>query len=137
MLHTDAFNKSNKHKMTKTDYLKNTSLPGIAPEVLDVSFPHIINRDTFNASHLKCFYDNIVFAPFIFIEDSLDIPKERSMTIDGGLTMKISSLAPTSVNNSGSTLLGKTTRIDPYYLITRVRFRDSFPFIRLKYILLE
>jgi Sec7-like guanine-nucleotide exchange factor len=36
MLHTDAFNKSNKRKMSKADYLKNTSLPGIAPEVLDV-----------------------------------------------------------------------------------------------------
>lgn len=36
MLHTDAFNKSNKHKMTKADYVKNTSLPGVAPEVLDV-----------------------------------------------------------------------------------------------------
>jgi Sec7-like guanine-nucleotide exchange factor len=36
MLHTDAFNKSNKWKMTKSDYIKNTSLPGIFPEVLDV-----------------------------------------------------------------------------------------------------
>ena len=37
MLHTDAFNKSNKRKMTKADYIKNTRLPGVAPEVLDVS----------------------------------------------------------------------------------------------------
>lgn len=37
MLHTDAFNKSNKRKMTKPDYVKNTRLPGVAPEVLDVS----------------------------------------------------------------------------------------------------
>ena len=37
MLHTDAFNKSNKRKMTKQDYIKNTRLPGVAPEVLDVS----------------------------------------------------------------------------------------------------
>ena len=36
MLHTDAFNKSNKRKMTKADYVKNTRLPGVAPEVLDV-----------------------------------------------------------------------------------------------------
>ena len=36
MLHTDAFNKSNKRKMTKPDYIKNTRLPGVAPEVLDV-----------------------------------------------------------------------------------------------------
>lgn len=36
MLHTDAFNKSNKRKMTKVDYIKNTRMPGVAPEVLDV-----------------------------------------------------------------------------------------------------
>jgi Sec7-like guanine-nucleotide exchange factor len=36
MLHTDAFNKSNKRKMTKPDYVKNTRLPGVPPEVLDV-----------------------------------------------------------------------------------------------------
>ena len=37
MLHTDAFNKSNKRKMTKVDYVKNTRLPGVPSEVLDVS----------------------------------------------------------------------------------------------------
>jgi Sec7-like guanine-nucleotide exchange factor len=36
MLHTDAFNKSNKRKMTKADYVKNTRLPGVPPEVLEV-----------------------------------------------------------------------------------------------------
>lgn len=37
MLHTDAFNKSNKRKMSKADYVKNTRLPGVPPEVLEVS----------------------------------------------------------------------------------------------------
>lgn len=36
MLHTDAFNKSNKRKMTKVDYQKNTAISGVIPEVLDV-----------------------------------------------------------------------------------------------------
>jgi Sec7-like guanine-nucleotide exchange factor len=36
MLHTDAFNKSNKRKMMKGDYVKNTRLPGVAPEALEV-----------------------------------------------------------------------------------------------------
>lgn len=36
MLHTDAFNKSNKRKMSKPDYVKNTRLPGVPPEVLEV-----------------------------------------------------------------------------------------------------
>ena len=39
MLHTDAFNKSNKRKMTKPDYIKNTKLVGVPTEVLDVSTP--------------------------------------------------------------------------------------------------
>ncbi|KAF8078454.1 hypothetical protein FPV67DRAFT_1557780 [Lyophyllum atratum] len=64
MLHTDAFNKSNKRKMSKADYIKNTRLPGVAPEVLD------------------CFYDNIVFAPFIFIEDPLDINGQRGLSAE-------------------------------------------------------
>ena len=36
MLHTDAFNKSNRNKMTKADYVKNTRLPGVLPEMLEV-----------------------------------------------------------------------------------------------------
>ena len=48
MLHTDAFNKSNKRKMAKADYIKNTKLPGVPPEVLDVREPRSlsINRLT-------------------------------------------------------------------------------------------
>ncbi|KAG9128360.1 hypothetical protein FRC07_000034 [Ceratobasidium sp. 392] len=38
MLHTDVFNKSNKNKMTKADYIKNTRMGGIPPEVLDLLF---------------------------------------------------------------------------------------------------
>lgn len=44
MLHTDAFNKSNKRKMTKADYIKNTRLPGVAPEVLDVSLVYAVEE---------------------------------------------------------------------------------------------
>ncbi|KAG0709032.1 hypothetical protein DFH29DRAFT_993870 [Suillus ampliporus] len=95
MLHTDAFNKSNKRKMTKVDYQKNTAVSGVIPEVLD------------------CFYDNIVFAPFIFIEDPMDPPHP---SVDGSL-----SRPPTStglpMTPVGGTLLSRP-RIDPYYLIT-------------------
>ncbi|KAI0669996.1 hypothetical protein C8Q78DRAFT_976061 [Trametes maxima] len=102
MLHTDAFNKSNKRKMTKPDYIKNTRLPGVAPEVLD------------------CFYDNIVFAPFIFIEDPLDVNGQRGL-VPETVTRRMSTLNVSSPGglNSGSTLLGKNNKIDPYYLITR------------------
>ncbi|KAI0824263.1 hypothetical protein BC628DRAFT_1323355 [Trametes gibbosa] len=104
MLHTDAFNKSNKRKMTKPDYIRNTRLPGVAPEVLD------------------CFYDNIVFAPFIFIEDPLDVNGQRGL-VPEAVTRRMSTLnapSPGGLNSgSGSNLLGKNNKIDPYYLIAR------------------
>lgn len=40
MLHTDAFNKSNKNKMTKADYARNTRLDGVNRLVLDVRSAH-------------------------------------------------------------------------------------------------
>jgi hypothetical protein len=51
MLHTDAFNRHNKNKMTKPDYVRNTRLDGVPPPVLEA------------------FFDNITFTPFVFIED--------------------------------------------------------------------
>ncbi|KAJ7456682.1 hypothetical protein FB451DRAFT_1276828 [Mycena latifolia] len=101
MLHTDAFNKSNKRKMTKADYIKNTRLPGVPSEVLD------------------CFYDNIVVTPFIFIEDPLDVNGQRGLVSDGGPTRALSMGNPLSASGSGSgtTLLGKVNKVDPYYLI--------------------
>ena len=61
ILHTDVFNKNNKHKMQKTDYLKNTRGEGISEDILGV------------------FYDNITYTPFIHVEDDLDINGERIM----------------------------------------------------------
>ncbi|KAL8695065.1 MAG: hypothetical protein Q9218_000433 [Villophora microphyllina] len=59
ILHTDVFNKNNKHKMQKLDYTKNSRGTGVADEVLE------------------CFYDNISYTPFIHVEDDLDINGER------------------------------------------------------------
>ncbi|KAF9650747.1 hypothetical protein BDM02DRAFT_3111798 [Thelephora ganbajun] len=100
MLHTDAFNKSNKHKMTKADYIRNTSLPGVASEVLD------------------CFFDNIVFAPFIFIEDPLDL-NPTLPPLDGAPSRRGSTFASPNGNVGAGTSLLKSNRIDPYYLIIR------------------
>ena len=36
MLHTDAFNKHNKNKMSKVDYVRNTRMDGVSPLVLEV-----------------------------------------------------------------------------------------------------
>jgi hypothetical protein len=114
MLHTDAFNKSNKRKMSKADYIRNTTLPGLIPEVLGVC------RTTFALqwglmTAPQCFYDNTVFAPFIFIEDPLD-----EGNVEGNLTRpSTSSGLPSPMIQSGNALLSRP-KIDPYYLITNV-----------------
>lgn len=59
ILHTDVFNKNNKHKMQKNDYVKNAKGQGVAEEILE------------------CFYDNISYTPFIHVEDDVDINGER------------------------------------------------------------
>ena len=38
MLHTDAFNKHNKNKMSKADYVRNTRMEGVSPLVLEVCY---------------------------------------------------------------------------------------------------
>ncbi|KAF8640498.1 hypothetical protein AX17_000160 [Amanita inopinata Kibby_2008] len=101
MLHTDVFNKSNRRKMTKADYVRNTKLPGVATEVLE------------------CFYDNIVFAPFIFIEDPVEPNGQMSViTPDATQGWISSALSSPSLNThgTGGNLL-KSNKIDPYYLI--------------------
>ncbi|KAG8776166.1 hypothetical protein FRC12_001063 [Ceratobasidium sp. 428] len=100
MLHTDAFNKSNKNKMTKADYVKNTRMGGIPPEVLD------------------CFFDNIVFAPFIFIEDATDVNGQRGF-VPESIGGKGSAIGITASANSSGTLLASKPKIDPYYIITQ------------------
>jgi len=47
-----VFNKNNKRKMQKPDYVKNTRGEGIAEEILE------------------CFYENISYTPFIHVEDA-------------------------------------------------------------------
>jgi len=52
MLHTDTFNKSNRHKMTKADYVKNTSLPGVEAEILEVTIFDTITHQIAQSSIL-------------------------------------------------------------------------------------
>ncbi|KAJ5287117.1 hypothetical protein N7478_002803 [Penicillium angulare] len=52
ILHTDVFNKNNKRKMQKHDYVKNTRGEGVYDEILE------------------CFYENISYTPFIHVEDA-------------------------------------------------------------------
>ena len=119
MLHTDAFNKSNKRIMTKADYIKNTQLAGIYPEVLEVRGRLIWLLASFTPL-FQYYYDNIVFAPFIFVEDPVEANLQRNLD---SLRSRSVSMFPAQHSSPGNgstvTLLGKTDKIDPYYLIVK------------------
>jgi hypothetical protein len=66
ILHTDVFNKNNKRKMQKQDYVRNSRIDGVSEEILE------------------CFYENIAYTPFIHVEDELNlstrqIPKRKGL----------------------------------------------------------
>ncbi|KAI9824511.1 MAG: hypothetical protein M1819_000866 [Sarea resinae] len=92
ILHTDVFNKNNKHKMQRHDYVKNTQGEGIADDILE------------------CFYDNISYTPFIHVEDDLDINGERIVAHKARRTMFM---------GASTDSIKKTSRepVDPYALI--------------------
>lgn len=90
ILHTDVFNKNNKHKMQKPDYVKNTSGEGITSDILEY------------------FYDNISYTPFIHVEDDLDINGEKIL----------SHMPRRNILTKANTDLKKAREpVDPYTLI--------------------
>ena len=69
----------------------------------------------------QCFYDNIIFAPFIYIEDPVDVNGQRRLTQDESKMLSSSNGRATplsSANESGT--VGRVAKIDPYFLITQV-----------------
>ncbi|KAJ3506694.1 hypothetical protein NM208_g16044 [Fusarium decemcellulare] len=93
ILHTDVFNKNNKHKMQKADYLKNTRGEGIFDDILE------------------CFYDNITYTPFIHVEDDLDLNSDRFASHKSRRKPLLSS----TVNDPAKRAIKEP--IDPYTLI--------------------
>ncbi|KAM0327743.1 hypothetical protein ACHAQA_006038 [Verticillium albo-atrum] len=91
ILHTDVFNKNNKYKMQQNDYIKNTHGEGVSESIL------------------RCFFDNITYTPFIYLEDDIDLhgdrQKGRRRTIFAGNT-------PDPANKKSS-----KEPLDPYTLI--------------------
>ncbi|KAJ5122708.1 hypothetical protein N7526_009645, partial [Penicillium atrosanguineum] len=79
ILHTDVFNKNNKRKMQKPDYVKNTRGEGIAEEILE------------------CFYENISYTPFIHVEDAnlrdRHLPKPRRPLLSSPSSEHLSRMA--------------------------------------------
>lgn len=96
ILHTDVFNKNNKHKMQKPDYIKNTKGEGIFDEILEV------------------FYDNITYTPFIHVEDDLDINGDR---MTAHKVSKKKSILPNANAPDAATKRAAKEPIDPYTII--------------------
>ncbi|KAM0716730.1 hypothetical protein Q7P37_008175 [Cladosporium fusiforme] len=91
MLHTDAFNRNNKRKMQKHDYIKNTSGQHVSEDVLG------------------CIYDNICYTPFVHYEEEVDINGERVLPFK---TKK--SKLKGAITDSGKKVSGP---VDPYNLL--------------------
>ncbi|TKA29775.1 hypothetical protein B0A50_03139 [Salinomyces thailandicus] len=111
MLHTDAFNKNNKRKMTRQDYIKNTSGQHVADEVLG------------------CIYDNICYTPFVHYDEEVDINGQRVMPFKPS---KKSKLKGTLHETTGKKPTGP---VDPYNLLVeqkldllRPSVKDSIAF---------
>lgn len=91
MLHTDAFNKNNKRKMQKHDYIKNTSGQAVSDDVLG------------------CFYDNICYTPFVHYEEEVDINGERVLPFKPKRTKLQAPNPETGKKSSGP--------VDPYNVL--------------------
>lgn len=96
ILHTDVFNKNNKHKMQKHDYIKNTKGEGIADEILEV------------------FYDNITYTPFIHVEDELDLAGDRASSHKAS---KKKTVLPIPTAPEAALKRAAREPIDPYTII--------------------
>ena len=105
ILHTDVFNKNNKHKMQKQDYTKNARGQGVADEILE------------------CFYDNISYTPFIHVDDDIDINGERIVAHRPKKNL---------FTKQSTDHLGKPSRepVDPYTLILDNRLESLRPSLK-------
>ncbi|KAK7202357.1 hypothetical protein BZA70DRAFT_270118 [Myxozyma melibiosi] len=103
ILHTDAFNKSNRHKMQKSDYVRNTQTEGISKDILE------------------CFYDNITYTPFVHMEEEIDLGTPASE--------KTLERPPLQRHRKSLVGLAKQSRepIDPYSYIVENRLSELRP----------
>lgn len=110
MLQTDFFNKNNKRKMTKQDYVKNSSIEGISDDVLE------------------CFYDNIIYTPFIRVEDDQDIVTMRTRKANRK-TAKAAKAAKAAIKAVPSEAARRDPKqpLDPYTLIFESRLDTLRP----------
>ena len=113
MLHTDSFNKHNKNKMTKPDYVKNTRLDGVPLLVLEViRFKQI---KAFIADELQTFYDNITYTPFIYVDDDT---MSRPRSALGLENFTPSSAGPSTPTGSMVMQTPRSSKFDVYQAIS-------------------
>jgi len=91
MLHTDTFNKNAKQKMSKADYVRNTSASGVAIEILEY------------------LYDNLTFTQFIYVEDEAFLHRRKSEN-----DTTAASVFKSAFTSSSS---ASKARVDPYHII--------------------
>jgi Sec7 domain len=113
MLHTDAFNKNNKKKMSKPEYLKNLSGQGLSDDVLE------------------CFYDNVIYTPFIHLEDDQDIITLRTRKTDRK-TAKAAKAAKAAIKSVPTDSVKRSPKepLDPYTLIFETRLDTLRPSLK-------
>jgi len=64
------------------------------------------------------FYDNIVFAPFIFVEDPGYVNGQQGLSTDANSTWTTTPLP--AARTASTTFLRMGSKVDPYYLIANV-----------------
>lgn len=72
---------------------------------------------------MQCFYDNILYTPFIFIEDPVDINGQRGLAGDATsprLSQNLNGSFTPNGGHSGASTPSKGGKVDPYYLISNV-----------------
>ncbi|KAL8276511.1 hypothetical protein RQP46_011112 [Phenoliferia psychrophenolica] len=99
MLSTDQFNPSNKNKMSKADYVRNTKVDGVELEVLEY------------------FFDQITITPFVFVEE-----EGGEGGGGGGMPMtrpELGTSTSSSFFSKASTAQKERAKLDPYHLIAQ------------------
>ncbi|KAJ5788022.1 hypothetical protein N7457_003012 [Penicillium paradoxum] len=99
ILHTDVFNKNNKRKMQKADYIKISRSEGISEDILE------------------CFYENISYTPFIHVEDAnlpeRHLAKPRRTIFKSTSTENFARIAREPVDPYSLILEGKLSSLRP------------------------
>ena len=111
ILHTDFFNSNNKHKMSKHDYVKNSSRKETRRDIQQDGSNTNCDAHAIVPEILECFYDNIIYTPFIHLEDEVDMTSERILAHKASKKGALKASGTSTMKKTGS------NPTDPYLLI--------------------